>query len=473
MEFKISDDNEKTGDFLLEDDLFDETDADLDLSEAGDPLLDDDETGAMTSTEIDLGEEEIDDEDDYELEDDDVNDSGVVGKIKDIFDGLKRKKKVDEDDIDNRKEPKEDDEDEDEDDDENENKFQSFINKQLPFLAKLKKSKKDDSDDDVEEDDEEDDESEDGEKKPKRKIKIKPIYAIIAILGVGALMFDESDFVDTPPPASFKKPVRPKRPSPPPQPEPAPEIEQTQPEVNETDSIPESIPEPEAVEINEPEQVSEPEPEPEPQADLNEIKVEEESNEPVVVEEPIEEVKSDNVEMVDLSNEIEDMKNEEVETESDTTSDTNSEESSEETSSIDNSTSRMDDTSSSNAFDSLGMTEVSQPEVSTDITQKLLEDLEVKLKEEQKEIEMLEVAKPVGQPTYESIGRGLVYNCADGHWACIDVKGYQQCRENYSWNKTRRIPIECYPFAILDNDLDCASVQQEKIDGVSKTNFCK
>ena len=114
-----------------------------------------------------------------------------------------------------------------------------------------------------------------------------------------------------------------------------------------------------------------------------------------------------------------------------------------------------------------------QPDASTEITKKLLKDLEVRLKEEKKVQKTLSVVKPTAAPSYEITGLGLVYNCKDGHWACIEQEEYSKCRQNYSWNKNEGIPLECYPVAFLKTEYDCAMVQQEKIDSVSDTGFCQ
>lgn len=117
--------------------------------------------------------------------------------------------------------------------------------------------------------------------------------------------------------------------------------------------------------------------------------------------------------------------------------------------------------------------EIVDPELSSDITKKLLENLQVKLKEERVEQKLVEQIRPIGAPSYESAGRGLVYNCSGGHWACIDSGEYQKCRQNYSWNKSESIPMECYPMALLENDFDCGTVQQEKVNSVPDLSFCK
>jgi len=114
-----------------------------------------------------------------------------------------------------------------------------------------------------------------------------------------------------------------------------------------------------------------------------------------------------------------------------------------------------------------------QPDISSEITKKLLQDLEVRLKEEKLVQKTMSVVKPTTAPSYEIAGRGLSYNCRDKHWACIEQEEYNKCRQNFSWNKNEGIPLECYPVAFLKTEYDCAMVQQEKIDSVSETDFCE
>ena len=116
--------------------------------------------------------------------------------------------------------------------------------------------------------------------------------------------------------------------------------------------------------------------------------------------------------------------------------------------------------------------EMIQPDISSEMTKKLLSELEVKLKEEIKDQEVLAVSKPTSAPTYEAAGKSLVYNCIDKHWACVDIDSYTKCRENYSWNKSQSLPLQCYPFAVLDSSYDCVTVQQEKIDTIGDSSFC-
>ena len=109
----------------------------------------------------------------------------------------------------------------------------------------------------------------------------------------------------------------------------------------------------------------------------------------------------------------------------------------------------------------------------TDIASKILSDLEDRIKAEKREQELVQVLKPVSAPAYEAVGPSLVYNCTEQHWACVEPNAYKECRQNYSWNSKNGLPIECYPFASIDDNFDCATVQQEKIDSVGDTSFCR
>lgn len=116
--------------------------------------------------------------------------------------------------------------------------------------------------------------------------------------------------------------------------------------------------------------------------------------------------------------------------------------------------------------------EVITPDASNDVTKKLLENLEVKLREEKAIQQSVDTIKPTSAPSYEAPGSGLVYNCSGGHWACIDLEEYQKCRDNYAWKKSESQKIECYPTAFLKTDFDCATLQQEKVNAVPDLNFC-
>jgi len=108
----------------------------------------------------------------------------------------------------------------------------------------------------------------------------------------------------------------------------------------------------------------------------------------------------------------------------------------------------------------------------TMITTDILEKLEVKTKE-LREKELLEKASsPTDPPEYINPGSALVYNCSDGHWACVGVSNYQTCNSNYAWNLKQGLKIQCYPSQIYESEEDCIALQQYKIDSVAKTPFC-
>jgi hypothetical protein len=110
---------------------------------------------------------------------------------------------------------------------------------------------------------------------------------------------------------------------------------------------------------------------------------------------------------------------------------------------------------------------------STDITESILKDLELKVEKTKKLKKIERSSEPVSAPEYEIVGRSLVYNCVDKHWACIDSINYRICGQNYSWNSDKGKVIECYPENVFDTQQDCAQVQQSKIDNVADTNFCQ
>ena len=106
------------------------------------------------------------------------------------------------------------------------------------------------------------------------------------------------------------------------------------------------------------------------------------------------------------------------------------------------------------------------------ITDDILKKLEVKTKE-LKNKELLEKAtSPTDPPEYINPGTALIYNCVDGHWACIDVSDYKTCESNYAWNLKQGIAIQCFPAEVYQSEDDCIALQQYRIDSVAKTDFC-
>jgi hypothetical protein len=75
-------------------------------------------------------------------------------------------------------------------------------------------------------------------------------------------------------------------------------------------------------------------------------------------------------------------------------------------------------------------------------------------------------------PMYDQVGRGLVYNCKDKYWACIDKPAYVACNKNMKWNKTKGNAQECVVQNVYGSDEDCAKIQKYNISTNIPTSFC-
>ena len=79
----------------------------------------------------------------------------------------------------------------------------------------------------------------------------------------------------------------------------------------------------------------------------------------------------------------------------------------------------------------------------------------------------------VPAPSYNKEGRGLVYNCEKGHWACVDKFSYYKCFSNQKWNKLKYNKPECIVKDVYKNISDCRKIQKFYINRNAKTYFCK
>ena len=103
------------------------------------------------------------------------------------------------------------------------------------------------------------------------------------------------------------------------------------------------------------------------------------------------------------------------------------------------------------------------------ITDKILEDLEQQVKKDKPKEVIKEYASP---PDYEYRGRGLVYNCAGKHWACVDAPSYKLCENNYSSVNFLKKKVECYPASIYQTTKGCETMQNRNVSSNQKTDFC-
>ena len=114
--------------------------------------------------------------------------------------------------------------------------------------------------------------------------------------------------------------------------------------------------------------------------------------------------------------------------------------------------------------------QVPQPAEEGNITEKILEDLEKQVqKDKPKEIKKEYVAPP----DYEYKGRGLVYNCAGKHWACVDAPSYKLCEDNFSSVTYLNKKVECHPSNIYESTKGCELMQNRYVSSSQKTDFCK
>ncbi len=78
----------------------------------------------------------------------------------------------------------------------------------------------------------------------------------------------------------------------------------------------------------------------------------------------------------------------------------------------------------------------------------------------------------VKPPNYLRAGRGLVYNCIEGHWACVDKFSYFTCFENQNWNKDNGQKPECVTRDVYASLKDCGAVQKFYVNKPEPTDFC-
>ena len=84
-----------------------------------------------------------------------------------------------------------------------------------------------------------------------------------------------------------------------------------------------------------------------------------------------------------------------------------------------------------------------------------------------------EVVIETPPPVYDQVGRGLVYNCKDKFWACLDKPAYITCSKNQKWNNSKGNSVECVVADIYSSDEDCAKVQKHNVSTSAATAFCQ
>ena len=75
-------------------------------------------------------------------------------------------------------------------------------------------------------------------------------------------------------------------------------------------------------------------------------------------------------------------------------------------------------------------------------------------------------------PDYTKVGRGLVYNCKNKHWSCLNRTNYHQCRKNQIFfTKLKNLP-ECVVFDVYYSDEDCQIKQADMINKLIPVPAC-
>lgn len=85
---------------------------------------------------------------------------------------------------------------------------------------------------------------------------------------------------------------------------------------------------------------------------------------------------------------------------------------------------------------------------------------------------IVEVITETPPPAYDQLGRGLVYNCKDKYWACLDKPAYVTCNKNMKWNKSKGNAAQCAVSNIYATEEDCAKVQKYNVSTNAATDFC-
>lgn len=103
------------------------------------------------------------------------------------------------------------------------------------------------------------------------------------------------------------------------------------------------------------------------------------------------------------------------------------------------------------------------------------ESKDSKEKKEEVKLEDKIVADDVytAPPTYDQLGRGLVYNCKDKFWVCVDKISYVACNKNMKWNKAHGKAAECVVNNVYASEEDCGVVQKHNVSTSTPTTFCK
>jgi hypothetical protein len=102
----------------------------------------------------------------------------------------------------------------------------------------------------------------------------------------------------------------------------------------------------------------------------------------------------------------------------------------------------------------------------TNSMDKIIEQVAIDAKKEK-------LAEIPPMPGFELKGRGLIYNCDQGYWACVTKEDYQKCETLEKWSRENKQNIKCQVSSVYESNGDCTIMQVHYINTLEAQKFCK
>lgn len=70
-------------------------------------------------------------------------------------------------------------------------------------------------------------------------------------------------------------------------------------------------------------------------------------------------------------------------------------------------------------------------------------------------------------------GTNLIYDCQNGHFACVSAEGFERCGEKRAEDfEKKKMELRCTPFKTYSSLEECASEQVRFAQSLIKKDFC-
>jgi hypothetical protein len=112
------------------------------------------------------------------------------------------------------------------------------------------------------------------------------------------------------------------------------------------------------------------------------------------------------------------------------------------------------------------------PSTGSETMEKLNTMIEEQIKQEEENLAKQKEVPFTPPPDYERVGRGLVYNCVGGHWACVDRESFYQCVDHSKWSAANGKKPGCVKYAVYGNMGDCELAQIYHVNTLTKVPSC-